>query len=184
MHAVKHDHPKLMKRAIPHLCRAPLVPVISRLPPHYMLAWVSIVVGMITWLQLNADLFPQTKYHEAFTAAFKETAKYVKSLPPTANVLSTPCETGKGICNTCRCNVLILISDMEAIEDMELLNSTLRFPLSRHASHSCCGHGSTAPNKPRCLYVTEVVKLCDEKIRAIPPFEAFLTRKEQASRAV
>ncbi|KAF8902371.1 hypothetical protein CPB84DRAFT_859909 [Gymnopilus junonius] len=162
VHSVKHDYPKLMNEATPYLCRTPLTPVLKRLPLHYMIAWC----------------FEKSQYHEAWRSVFTEAAKYVKNLPGSANVVSGPCDTSKGICNTCRCALMIWVSDLEVIEDISRLNNTLNSPVMKYQSSACCGHGYVAAAKIPCKYVSDIANLCKEKIRCIPAFATYLSRKD------
>ena len=40
VHAVKHDYPRLISATLPHFARAPLIPVMEKLPLSYLLPWV------------------------------------------------------------------------------------------------------------------------------------------------
>jgi len=40
VHAVKHDYPRLIGATLPHLARAPFIPVMEKLPPSYIVPWV------------------------------------------------------------------------------------------------------------------------------------------------
>jgi len=42
VHAVKHHYPRLISAILPHLARAPFIPVLEKLPPSYMVPWVCL----------------------------------------------------------------------------------------------------------------------------------------------
>ncbi|KAJ3506944.1 hypothetical protein NLJ89_g6579 [Agrocybe chaxingu] len=56
-HASKHDYPKLVQEAVPHLARVPLVKVLEVLPPQYVLPFV--------------------RYHESWNRVFEDALKAI-----------------------------------------------------------------------------------------------------------
>ncbi|KXN85179.1 hypothetical protein AN958_11601 [Leucoagaricus sp. SymC.cos] len=161
-HAVKHDYPRLVAVTLPHFSRAPLVSVLERLPPSYMLPWA--------------------RYHEAWRSLFKELNQYITNLPLTSGSCHSSSWPGpNNICVTCITSLNILTAHLEGIDTIATLRDTLRSPSTDHLNSvlKCCRHERRYPGQkvPVCSFVENVTALCESKIEKLPSFAAFLGLK-------
>ncbi|KIM36943.1 hypothetical protein M413DRAFT_424093 [Hebeloma cylindrosporum] len=159
-HAVKHDYPRLIRATLPHFARAPFIPVLARLPPSYVVPWA--------------------RYHEAWRSVFKETVLYIKELPRTAPI-SSSCHSSMthrphhSICPTCVAGLYELIGRIQEIETLPALHEALQSPARYpYTALTCCRHSQRQGSRTICPFVEDVIKLCQDKIKKIPPFATFL----------
>ncbi|EDR09357.1 uncharacterized protein LACBIDRAFT_293853 [Laccaria bicolor S238N-H82] len=166
VHAVKHDYPRLISATLPHFARAPLIPVMEKLPPSYMVPWA--------------------RYHEAWTLLFKELVLYIRNHPS----ISSSCHSSYthnprgGICTTCAASLNLLATHLEEIDSLQTLQDTLRSPKTKYLKSvlKCCQHNgnydqSRGYEKSICPFVEDVTESCRDKIQKIPSFATLLGLK-------
>ncbi|KDR69056.1 hypothetical protein GALMADRAFT_104360 [Galerina marginata CBS 339.88] len=162
-HAVKHDYPRLIATTLPHFSRAPLVSVLGRLPPAYMIPWAQ--------------------YHEAWRLVFKDLAQYVWDRPRTS---SSHCHTNGShradhdICKTCADSLHNFVRHLEEIDTLASLRDALEFPKRKYPRSvlTCCRQSRDyGSGEHICAFVEDVTKLCQDRIKQLPSFATLLNLK-------
>lgn len=114
----------------------------------------------------------QARYHEAWTSLFRESVLYITELGRTNDhgCHSSSYGSQGSICDICVASLYALIGHLEGIDNLSTLRDTLRFPNTKYLTpflKCCLGRDS-------CAFVTNVTKLCQDKIEKIPSFATFL----------
>lgn len=171
VHAVKHDYTRLISATLPHFARGPLIPVMEKLPPSYLIPWA--------------------RYHEAWTLLFKELVLYIEKLPRYSNSFgnygchsSTRHGPNDPICTTCVASLNLLVPHLEKIDSLQILQDTLRSPKTKYLKSvlTCCQHSrnndqSKGYERSICPFVEDVTELCEDKIQKMPSFTTLLGLK-------
>ena len=127
----------------------------------------------------------QARYHEAWTLLFKELVLYIKKLPANSSSCHsyTPHNPRSSICATCFASLSLLITHLEEIVSLQILQDTLRSPKTKYLKSvlTCCRHNnyneSTRYERSICPFVEDVTKLCQNKIQKIPSLASLLGLK-------
>ncbi|KDR80797.1 hypothetical protein GALMADRAFT_1107674 [Galerina marginata CBS 339.88] len=176
VYAMKHDHPKLANEAIPYIVRAPLIPVLKKLPLCYLLPW--------------------TQHHEAWSSILKDARRAIKCMPSATQ--HNLCHSGPAVCNTCRGSLYTWVTGLEELDTAFALKGALSLAKISNTGLSCCKtatlsnptsssafsapvlpHHSSAFSTPampianvntKCDHMVNLAKTCEDKVMAIPPF--------------
>ncbi|CAA7269261.1 unnamed protein product [Cyclocybe aegerita] len=151
VHGIKHDYPKLIDTAAPHLIMSPLVAICEKLP----------LVCIVPWLRFYS--YTREAIFGAARSFIDRKGRY------------SSCHAGDDeICNQCRSCVLAWIADLEKIESREALQAAL-MKYQDYPRFEYCSKCSYA-----CMHMPGVAKMCEEALTAIRSFSSFLTGERLA----
>uniref|UniRef100_A0A8H7XT37 BTB domain-containing protein n=1 Tax=Psilocybe cubensis TaxID=181762 RepID=A0A8H7XT37_PSICU len=179
-HAVKHNYPKLIDEATPHIARSSSVSAMQKLPVCYSLPWF--------------------RYQESWASLFRGARRYTKNMPllqlADGRKEHRTCHSAPGtICNTCQNSMFLWIATLEEIETISALNEVLdQFPTAI-SNASCCkdsgpvtatdwaaanmmtyGSGRPTSGSPqyKCNHLLNLARSMQYQIKAIPLFSDFV----------